>query len=97
QSVKDALAGKSNGVIVTGRKSGVAPDIERVKEVKAAAGENDVILGSGTNPENVSELLSVADAAIVGTSISTGTGGAVIREKVRTYMNAVKKLRERLN
>jgi membrane complex biogenesis BtpA family protein len=94
QSTKDALAGKSDGVVVTGRKSGVPPEVSRVKETKAAAGmDNDVVLGSGTAVDNVAELLSIADGAIVGTSISTKTGGVLIREKVRAYMDAVKKLR----
>ncbi len=94
QSVNDALAGKCDAVVVTGRKSGVPPEVDKVKEVKAATGlDNDVVLGSGTSVENVAELLSIADAAIVGTSISTKTGGVLVREKVRAYMDAVKKLR----
>jgi predicted TIM-barrel enzyme len=56
-----------------------------------------VILGSGTNPDNIKELLSVADAAIVGTAISTKTGGVVIREKVQNYMKSVRELRASLN
>lgn len=94
ESVEDALKGKSDGIIVTGRMSGVPPEVSKVKEAKAAAaGNSDVILGSGTSVDNVAELLSIADAAIVGTSISTGTGGTLIRQKVRAYMDAVQKLR----
>ncbi len=98
QSATDAIAGKSDGVIVTGKKSGVPPDLKRIKEAKIAVGPNhSVILGSGTTAENIAELFAHADAAIVGTSISTGTGGIIQREKVRKYMAAVKEVRRRIS
>lgn len=96
QSTREAEAAGSDGIVVTGRKSGIAPDVPKVKEVQDATQNIEVVLGSGTNAQNVEELLAVADAAIVGTSISTKTGGALIPAKVREYMNAVRKLRASL-
>ena len=52
-----------------------------------------VIIGSGLNFENAHALLRYADAAIVGTSISTKTGGTLIPEKVKQLMKVVKGLR----
>jgi membrane complex biogenesis BtpA family protein len=97
QSALDAKNKGSIGAIVDGPKSGVPPSIEKVKEAKMADPTFPVILGSGTNPDNIKELLSVADAAIVGTAISTKTGGVVIREKVQNYMKSVRELRASLN
>lgn len=96
QSALDARDQGSDGAIVSGPKSGVPPSVERVMEAKQADPNFPVILGSGTNPENVKELLGVADAAIVGTAISTKTGGVVVREKVQQYMKAVSELRQNL-
>lgn len=96
QSTQEAEAAGSDGVVVTGRKSGIAPDAKRVKEVQDATKNIEVVLGSGTNAQNVGELLAVADAAIVGTSISTKTGGVLVPAKVREYMDAVRKLRASL-
>ncbi len=97
QSALDAKSKGSIGAIVSGAKSGVPPSVEKVKEAKSADLSFPVILGSGTNPENVKELLAVADAAIVGTAVSTKTGGVIIREKLQNYMKSVRELRAGLN
>lgn len=97
QSALDARDKGSDGVVVSGPKSGVPPSVERVAEANRADSALPVILGSGTNPENVKELLGVADAAIVGTSISTKTGGVIVREKLQRYMKAVRELRGQSN
>lgn len=90
-SAKQALASGSAGAIVSGPKSGMAPDLEKLKKAKLDG--FPLILGSGTSTQNIRELLGVADAAIVGTSVSTKTGGVLVKEKVREYMALVKEIR----
>ncbi len=98
ESARQAAAAKSGGVVVSGRKSGEPPSLAKVLEAKKGAVELEVVIGSGLNLENASTLLGrgAADAAIVGTSISTGTGGSLVREKVRQLMNRVKQIRAEL-
>ncbi|HJR03152.1 MAG TPA: BtpA/SgcQ family protein, partial [Methylomirabilota bacterium] len=40
-----------------------------LKRVRGAVPEAPLLVGSGTSPETVGELLSVADAVIVGTAM----------------------------
>jgi membrane complex biogenesis protein, BtpA family len=68
--------GRADGLIVTGAATGKAPTVEQVQGVVDARDNTDrtppVLIGSGLNMENISELLSVADGAIVGTAIKDG-------------------------
>jgi membrane complex biogenesis BtpA family protein len=59
----------ADAMIVSGRMTSDAPDLEKVREAKALAGDTPVLLGSGTDESNVAAFFSVADGAIVGTSL----------------------------
>jgi uncharacterized protein len=59
----------ADALIVSGRMTGDAPDLEKVREAKALAGDTPVLLGSGTDESNVAAFLGIADGAIVGTSL----------------------------
>jgi uncharacterized protein len=59
----------ADALIVSGRMTGDAPDLAKVREAKALAGDTPVLLGSGTDESNVAAFLGVADGAIVGTSL----------------------------
>jgi uncharacterized protein len=59
----------ADALIVSGRMTGDAPDLEKVREAKALAGDTPVLIGSGTDESNVAAFLGVADGAIVGTSL----------------------------
>jgi membrane complex biogenesis BtpA family protein len=96
QSAQEAEAANSDGVVVTGAKSGMPPSLAKVTEAKNAVKNVEIVLGSGTSSTNIEELLAVADATIVGTSISTGTGGTLVQSKVHDYMEVVKKIRKNL-
>ncbi len=66
--VGDAVArGLADAVIVTGRGTGQPIDAALLQEVRAAAGDAPVVLGSGVTPDNAAALMAHADAAIVGT------------------------------
>ena len=59
----------ADAVIVTGDRTGDAPDPELLREVKRAVGETAVWLGSGLSEANAAVLWPLCDGAIVGTSI----------------------------
>ena len=58
-----------DALIVSGKMTGDAPDLEKVRQAKALAGDCPVLIGSGATEANAGAFLSVADGLIVGTSI----------------------------
>jgi uncharacterized protein len=58
---------RADGVIVTGYATGIAPDPEEVKAVRASV-THEVLVGSGVTAENISLFAKYADAVIVGTA-----------------------------
>lgn len=90
-SIADSLAHGSDGIIVTGDWTGNPPTIADCQVARAAAGDAPVIIGSGLTPANAADLLAHADAAIVGTAISTD--GAVDAAKATALVAAVERLR----
>ncbi|MEM9072150.1 MAG: BtpA/SgcQ family protein [Myxococcota bacterium] len=63
------LRGGADAVIVTGRGTGEPIDASVLREVRAAAGDRTVVLGSGVTPATAPALAPFADAAIVGTYV----------------------------
>jgi len=73
QQARDLVhRGLADGLIVTGRATGESTAIGDVKRVRGAVPDVPVLVGSGVTPENAADLLSVADALIVGTSLKHG-------------------------
>lgn len=71
--VEDALKrGKADGVIVTGAGTGKGVDAALLAEVRGAAGDAPVWIGSGLTPDTAPRLAPLADAAIVGTWLKRG-------------------------
>ncbi len=68
QSAKDAQNAGADALIVTGAATGEVTPLEAVAEVKKVV-SLPVLVGSGTNVENVSQVLQIADGAIVGSSL----------------------------
>lgn len=64
--------GRADGLIVTGATTGAAIDVERLRRVRAAAGDAPVYLGSGVTRSNAAQLAPFAEGAIVGTSVKQG-------------------------
>lgn len=89
----------ADAVIVTGKMTGDAPDLDLVKSVKQVVGETPVIIGSGVNIENVEKLLSIGDGAIVGTyfKVKGITQNPVDPERVKRFMEKVKEIRSKQN
>jgi membrane complex biogenesis BtpA family protein len=85
----------ADALIVSGRMTGAAPDLEKVRQAKGFAGERPVLLGSGTTAENIAAFLEIADGAIVGSSLKVDgeATNPVDVERVRRYMAAVRAMR----
>lgn len=59
----------ADGLIVSGKMTGDAPDIEKIRAAKALAKECPILIGSGATEENAGAFMTVADGLIVGSSI----------------------------
>jgi membrane complex biogenesis BtpA family protein len=71
-SAKQAILAKADALIITGKWTGDAPSLERLKEVRDYVEDFPILIGSGASKENIVELLNYADGAIVSTSLKTG-------------------------
>ncbi len=60
---------RCSAIIVSGTGSGKPVDVEFLREVRQAAAQRPVLIGSGLNVSNAADLLAIADGAIVGSSI----------------------------
>lgn len=70
QEARDLVhRGLADALVVSGRATGEATPLGDVKRVRGAVAGVPILVGSGVTPETVAELLSVADGAIVGTSL----------------------------
>lgn len=87
ESAQVAQSSGADAIIVTGLATGSETPIETVKRVKAAV-KCPVIIGSGLNAQNAKSQLSIADAAIVGSSLKTD--GKIDGAKVRELVNSLK-------
>jgi membrane complex biogenesis BtpA family protein len=56
----------ADALIVSGRMTGDAPDLAKVRQARALAGDRPLLLGSGTTEQNIGAFMEVADGAIVG-------------------------------
>jgi membrane complex biogenesis BtpA family protein len=87
----------ADALIVTGRMTGLETPRELIERVKKAAPERPVIIGSGLSTDNAERLLSVADAAIVGTWLKYEgkTVNPVDSARVKKLMSVVASIRRR--
>jgi len=94
--VRDIVArGAADAIIVTGTATGRPAAVEELTTAKAAAAGAPVIAGSGVDLTNVAAIFEAADGLIVGTAFKRDniTTNPVERERVRSLMEAVRKLR----
>lgn len=92
-SASDALErGGADVLIVTGKRTGLPPSPEEIKELKASG---PTLIGSGLNEDNLDVLLPLADGAIVGTHFKESgyLGSPVSQDRVKKLMEKVEKLR----
>lgn len=89
--------GMADAVIITGSRTGVPPNIDILKRVKSIVGNRPVIVGSGVTPDNIKEILKIADGVIVGTYFKKDgiITNPVDLNRVKRLVNIVKELRKR--
>ena len=93
QSAEDAFhRGLADALIVTGSGTGKPTDPMRVDLIKRVLPEAPVLVGSGVTPDTVSEILAVADGAIVGTALNVDgvAGNGVDPERARALVAALR-------
>jgi len=83
----------ADALIVSGKMTGDAPDLAKVREAKALAGDRPLVIGSGATEENIAAFLQVADGVIVGSSIKEEgcCENPVDVERVRRFVAAARR------
>ena len=81
----------ADAVIVSGSGTGRATELGDLEAVRDAIGRKPLLVGSGANAENVADLLAIADAVIVGTSLKKGgkTANPVDPARVARFVQRV--------
>lgn len=81
----------ADALIVSGRMTGSAPDLEKVRRAKELA-TRPVLLGSGATEGNVAAFLRYADGVIVGSSLKRGGDptAPVDEERVKRFVEAAR-------
>jgi|GEM_PF-645016 len=96
--IKDGMK-IAEAIVVTGEGTGIETPIEKIKQFREILGNHPLIIGAGTNPDNIYEQLKLADGVIVGSGIKEdyNTRNPVSRELVKKYMSEVRRAREYSN
>jgi membrane complex biogenesis BtpA family protein len=92
QTAKDTvLRGLADGVIVSGAATGSPPNWDDLKKVRDALPNTPIMIGSGSNAENCSALLAIADGIIVASSLKRQglVENPIDVERVRSLVKAV--------
>jgi uncharacterized protein len=80
----------ADALIISGRMTGDAPDLAKVRAARELAGSRPILLGSGTDEHNIAAFMQVADGVIVGSSIKQDgeIANPVDVARVRRFVNA---------
>lgn len=82
----------ADALIVSGRMTGDAPDLAKLREARQHAGTTPILLGSGTDEHNIGAFMAIADGVIVGSSIKEDgmIANPVDVERVRRFVKAAR-------
>lgn len=86
---------RSDGIVVTGTATGDATPLKKLKEFRRICGDSFPLLaGSGSTPENIAQILTIAQGAIVGSYFKDNyvDSGDVEQEHVEKFMKVVRNL-----
>lgn len=72
-SAKLAIKNKSDAIIITGKWTGDAPSIKKIKFLRENIGNFPILVGSGVDKNNIQTLFRFANGAIVSTSLKEGS------------------------
>lgn len=91
-----AYRGLADALIVTGPTTGRSAHLDDVRRVKQAVPDRPVLVGSGATPQNVADILGVADGVIVGSSLKAqGCPDELIDPQLaRAFIEATSGLRD---
>ncbi|MEZ0393481.1 MAG: BtpA/SgcQ family protein [Desulfurococcaceae archaeon] len=84
--------GGANALVVTGLRTGEAPDLKLVRTIKRFSSV-PVVVGSGTTPENVGKVLKECDGVIVGSYIKREgrAGNPLDVDRARAFIEAARR------
>ena len=87
----------ADALLISGAAAGVDASLTDLRDAKAAAGATPVLANTGVKAETVETVLSIADGAIVGTSLKVDgdTWKPVDPARVAAMMDRVARSRER--
>lgn len=99
-SARIAVKNKSDAIIVTGKWTGDAPDLENMETLRKEIANFPILVGSGLDENNAGKLFQFANGAIVSTSLKSGPKKSsevnVKSYEARINMEKVKNLMRRL-
>ena len=83
----------ADAICVSGVITGSGVDVSLLREAKEAVGDTAVIANTGVRPETIGEMLTIADAVIVGTALKRDgiTWNPIEPERVRRLLQAAEK------
>src|SRR3954451_19923369 len=86
-----------DAILISGPAAGVEFAMDHLKAAKEAAGDVPVVANTGVRADRIAEIFSVADAAIVGTSLKVDgvTGNAVDPDRAARLVEAAAAARAR--
>ncbi len=85
----------ADALIVSGKMTGDAPPLDKVRRAKEVSKGRPILMGSGTSADNIADFLRFADGAIVGTSLKVDGRGEnpVDLERLKRFMDEVQRVR----
>ncbi|MDO8436062.1 MAG: BtpA/SgcQ family protein [bacterium] len=100
KSALEAIKSGADSLILTGKWTGDAPDLRNLVAVRKAVADFPLLVGSGADKENISELLKYANGAIVSTSLKEGASKnnevniktwkqRISKEKVKNFIDRI--------
>lgn len=94
ETARAAVFYRSNGLIITGTATGAAAQPQDVEGVKNACPDHPVLIGSGINPENITDYAAYADGFIVGSYLKKNGHWAekIDPDRVKMIVEVVKGL-----
>ncbi len=72
ESAQEAIISGSDALIITGKWTGDAPNMEELERLRNTVADFPIFVGSGTAQDSVKDLFKYADGAIVSTSLKEG-------------------------
>lgn len=87
-----AYRGGADALIVSGSTTGRPADTDAIRKIKSAVPDRPLLIGSGATADTIRDLLTIADGAIVGTSIKKDgiTTAPVDPERAKAFINVAR-------